>query len=213
MLELENAEPVRLPAEAGGQQPVRLGPGRGELARRRNPDAQSAAELHLRAERESDERSDRGVRVTAAEERGFELAVRALEDVVLPVEAATALRGGDEQREQDGVEQRLVLARLRARVGSREDRCGRLAPQVLEGQPRVVAHGERPRPLLDVAARERPVLVQGGSSDGRVLLERERQLVTAVHLEVEVAKGAEAEVAERLVQVGRARGHGSPSTR
>src|SRR5439155_14188340 len=90
-LELEHAEPVRLAAEVGREQAVRLGPVRGELAGRGRPDADPVPEVDLRARGDADQRRDRGVCMSAAEEGCLERAVGAVEGAVVPVEAAARL--------------------------------------------------------------------------------------------------------------------------
>src|SRR5581483_9118568 len=57
---------------------------------------------------------------------------------------------------------------------------------------------------LDEAAHERAVLVERRLPVRRVLLERERELAAAVELADEDGEGAEAEAAERVVEMRRA---------
>ena len=107
-LELEDAETIRLASEVRGKEAVRLGPELRELAGGSHPDAQ-LSELDRRpAGRQSDHRRDRAVLVAAAEEGELELAVRASERAVVPVEAPARLRGRRQEREQDGGEERLA---------------------------------------------------------------------------------------------------------
>ena len=209
-LELEHADAIGLAAEVLGQQAAGLGPVRRELTGRRSPHADAVAELDRRAEREPDQRRDRRVGVLAAEERDLELGVGALEGAVLPVEAAAALGGRNEERQQHAVEERRVLARRGPGVRAREDRSGGLAAQILEREPRVLARHEPVGPPLDVAAHERSVLVQRGPPERRMLLEGERQLGPPRDLFVEEAEGAETEAAERAMDVRSAYRHSLP---
>ena len=154
---------------------------------------------------QADERRERRVRAAVAVERALELGVGALERVVVPVEAAARLGGGDEQRNEDRAPERLVLADPLVGVRAREDARGRLVLERREGLARVLAQGEPPGPLLDEGADERPVLVERRAVRARVLLERDREVGAALELEAEVEERAEAEPAERREELRRAR--------
>src|SRR6185503_469341 len=84
--ELDDTEAVGLAAEVLRQEPLRLRPVRRQLAGRSVPNADPVAELDLGAERDADERRERGVRVSLAKERRLELRVCAVERLVVPVE-------------------------------------------------------------------------------------------------------------------------------
>jgi len=159
-------------------------------------DADAVAKLDQRADRKTDERRDRRVRVSLAEERRLELRVGAVERRVVPVEAAARFRGGDEERKDDGAEERVNFIGACAGVRAREDPRSRLAEQIVDGETCVVALGERAPAGLEERPHERPVLVQRGPAERGVLLERERQLGTAVELRAEHAEGAEAKAAQ-----------------
>ncbi len=119
---LEHAVAVGLAAEVLRHHRARLGPVTGKLAVGHRADPQSGRELELRRDGDADERRDRHVGAALTEERALELGVGAVERVVVPVESAARLGGGDEQAEQHGAEQGLVLRRSRPGVGAREDR-------------------------------------------------------------------------------------------
>ena len=138
-LELEHAQPVGLAAEVAREQSRRLGPHRRELAGRGGADADPVAELDARAAGDADERRDGAVRVAFAEERLLELRVGAVEGRVVPVEAAAALGGADEQRHEHAAVERAALVGRHALVGAREDARGRLALEVGDGGAHVVA--------------------------------------------------------------------------
>ena len=91
---------------------------------------------------------------------------------------------------------------------SPKSRGGRLGAQVLHRELRVLTTLELPRASLDEVAHERPVLVQDRSAARRVLLERERQVDVLGGEDVE---RAEAEAAQRAVQVWGADGGHGPS--
>ena len=116
--QLEHAAAVGLATEARREQPTRLGPVRRELARL--PEAHGRGRARARSVRATD--SPMSGATTAylpplAEERRLEVGVRMLEGLVVPVEAAARLGGRDEQPEEHGAKQRVVLARMRARRG------------------------------------------------------------------------------------------------
>ena len=179
----------------------------GELAGRSGPQPDPAAELDLGDDGDPDERRDRGVRARRAEERTLELGVGALEGDVVPIEAATPLGGRDQERDENGAEESLLLGRLRASVRPREDRGGRLAQQLVERDPSVLAGGERTRPRLDERPDERPVLVEGRPVTLQVLLEGERQVVAFLERTAEVDEGAQTEGAQGEVKVRCANRH------
>jgi len=81
-------------------------------------------------------------------------------------------------------------------VSAREDARGRLAAQVVHGESRVLAGGERGCARLEERTDERAVLVERGTPELRVLLEGEREVGAAVELRAEHAEGSEAEATE-----------------
>ena len=134
------------------------------------------------SDRDADERRHGGVRATLAVERSLQLGIRAVERVVVPVEATARLGGRDEQPEQDGAEERLVLGRSWACMGAGEDPGCRLALQLLERDQRVLPAPKPGSPLLDERAHERAVLVQRRPTCVLVLDERDGQLGAFVQL-------------------------------
>src|SRR5581483_11517248 len=160
-LELEHAQTVDLAAEIARQQARRLGPQRGELARRTRPHAQSLAELDDGRARDSDERRDGTVRVAVAEEPLLHVVERTVERGVVPVEAAATLCRADAERDED--------AAIRIDVHAR----GRLAGEIAQRLLHVLAHTQAFGLAFDERTHERPVLVERR----RMLLERERELL------------------------------------
>ena len=126
-----------------------------------------------------------------------------LERLVVPVEAAARLRGSDQQPEENGAEERLVLARPRPRMGAREDRRGRLAPKLLDCESRVVPRPQHRLALLDERTHERTELVQRRPAALDVLLEREGKLGSLLELAPEHDERAEDESTEERVEVRR----------
>ena len=106
--ELDHDQPVGLPTEVARQEAARLGPVRRQLAGHERANREVGGELDRLREREADERRDRHVLATLAEERPLELRVRVLERLVFPVEAAARLCGRDQEPEEDRAEERLV---------------------------------------------------------------------------------------------------------
>src|SRR5262249_24771804 len=96
---------------------------------------------------------------------------------------------------------RLVLPRARACMRAREDCRRRLPHQLLDGELRIGALPQGVRPVLDVRLHQRAVLVQRGLRVRGVFLEGEGQLVAALDVGEQRAKGSEAESSQRLVQV------------
>ncbi len=111
-----------------------------------------------------------------AEERLLELCVRAVERGVVPVEAAAAFRGADEQRHEHAAVEGAALVRGDAFVRAGEDARGRLALQVVDGGAHVVALVEAVDARLDEAAHERTVFIERRPAVRPVLLEGERQV-------------------------------------
>ena len=181
----------------------------GKLAVGHRADPQSGRELELRRDGDADERRDRHVGAALAEERALELGVGTVERVVVPVEAATRLGGGDEQAEQDGAEERLVFRRSRPGVGARKDPGSRLALQLLDRDQRIGAAAQPRRPLLDERTHERAVLVQRRATRVLVLDERDRQLGSVIQLTQQEREGAEHEAAKGELELGSANGHAS----
>ena len=138
-LELEHAVAVDLPAEAGREQALRLGPVMRELARRCGAKPDPAAELDLGDDREADERRDGRVRVLPAEERALELGVGALEGAVVPVEAAAGLRRRDQERERA----RCGRAPAPRSASARRERARR-SPRRARAAARPARSGRRP---------------------------------------------------------------------
>jgi hypothetical protein len=182
---------------------------RGELAAHELPDDGPRSELGLPGEGEPHEGRDGEVAALLAEQRELEGRVRMLERLVVPVEAPARLGRRDEQAEEDCPEERVVLARAGTRVGMGEDRRGRLAPELLYGDKRVLACAKDGLPLLDERAHERLQLVQGRAAALDVLLERERQLGALLQLAPEDDEGPEDEAAEKRIEVRRSHGHAS----
>ena len=147
------------------------------------------------------------VGATLAEERALELRVGAIERVVVPVEPSARLGGRDEQAEEHGAEQRLVLGRARPGVGAREDRRGRLALQLLDRDQRVGAVSQAGRPLLDERAHERAVLVERRAARMLVLDEGDGQLGSVIELAEQERERAEREAAKSKLELGSANGH------
>ena len=85
---------------------------------------------------------------------------------------------------------------------SGEDSRRRLAPEVVDGVERIAPNAELRRVRLEDPTYERPVLVEGGTPERRVLLERERQLVVD-----EQPERAETERAQGPIEMWSADGH------
>jgi hypothetical protein len=182
---------------------------RRELTGDEGANGEARCELHGLREREARERSERDVAAPLPEEGLLEVGVGRLEGVVVPVEASAALRGRDQQTEEHRAEQRLVLAGAGAGVRPREDRCGRLAAELLEGEARVVSSGQDRLVLLDERTDERLELVQRGPAPLDVLLEGERQLGSLLELASEQHERAEHEATEERIEVRGPHGHDS----
>src|SRR5262245_40007144 len=99
-----------------------------------------------------------------------------VEGCVVPVESTACFGGPDEQRKEDGTEQRLHLGGPHTRVGAREDRGGGLPTELFDRDPRILPRRERLGAGFDELPYERPILVQRGPAGRRVLLEGEREL-------------------------------------
>src|SRR5207248_11429911 len=122
---------------------------RSKLAGRGYANADAVAELDLRAARDPDQRRYGAVGVTLAIERLLELFVRTVEGAVVPVEAAAAFRGADEQRHQDAAVEGAGLVGSVALVRAREDSGCRLTLQVGDGLAHVVPLEETVGVCLD----------------------------------------------------------------
>ena len=205
--ELEDAHPVRLAGEPGRKEPPRLGPMRGELLRERVAYLQSRRQLDRVRHRETDERSDGGVPAALAEERGLEPSVRALERLVVPIEAAARVRGRHEEPEEHCPEERIVLGRPGSRVGLGEDSGRRLACELLERETRVLSSTQERLTVLDERADERAQLVQCRALALDVLLEGERKVCSLLELPTEHDESAEDETTEEWVQMRSAHSH------
>ena len=90
---------------------------------------------------------------------------------------------------------------------AREDGCGGLVPQIVDGNARVLALGQLVRTRLYKGTDERAVLVERRSSHRGVRFECEGEIGTVVQLVEQRAEGAEAEAAKRRVEVRSAHGH------
>jgi hypothetical protein len=108
-------------------------------APRPRPRARSAAPSSLDAGGDPDERGDRGVRASLPEERALELGIGPVERLVDPIEAPARLGDPEQQVDENGAEERVVLRGITARVRAGVDPRGRLARELLEGDQRVVA--------------------------------------------------------------------------
>ena len=95
-------------------------------------------------------------------------------------------------------------------MGLREDRRRRLARELLEREPGVLAPAQQRLALLDEAADERAELVERRPAALDVLLEGERELGALLELAAEHDERAEDEATEERVEMGRAHGHGFP---
>src|SRR5215831_19970140 len=124
----------------------------GELAAHERPDAKTPREIERRADTDPDERGDRDIAATLGEERGLELLICVFERLVVPVETAAGLGCQDEETEENGAEERVLLACARTCVRVREDRGRRLALQLLEREPRVLPPSQYRLALVDVRA-------------------------------------------------------------
>ena len=138
--------------------------------------------------------------MTGAEERALELRVGTIEPAVVPVEAATCFGGRDDERQEDAAEERLVLGRSCTRVRAREDRRGRLAPQLVERDRGVLPFRELRAASVHVRPDERTVLVQRRTAARAVLLEGERDLRAVLDLLGEEAKRPQAEGPEHAIE-------------
>src|SRR5262249_7153594 len=102
-----------------------------------------------------------------------------------------------------GPEERGLGRWPRSRVHAGEDRRGRLAGELLEGESRVGQLLEPVRPGLDERTDERPVLVERRPARRRVLLEGELESRASLLLERELGEGAETEQAQGAIEVRR----------
>ena len=203
-----HAVPIGLAPEAARQQALGLRPVARELAVGGGPHPDAVAELPLDPGRDADERRDRDVRAALAEQRALELGVGAVERGVVPVEAAARLRHADQEVDEDGTEERVVLGRAAARVRTRVDACRRLAGELVERDRRILPAAKPVGPRLDEVAHERPVLVERRAGRAAVLLECKRKRVALVlELAQEVRERAEHEPTQRVVELRRANGH------
>ena len=116
------------------------------------------------------------------------------------------LRDVREQRHQHRADQGSVVASFATRVRPREDRRRGLAAQLLEHAQRIRKGRETPGTRLDVAAYERPVLVERALA-AVVLLEGELKLGAGFDLLRQQREACEPEEAQRAVEVRSAYGH------
>jgi hypothetical protein len=89
----------------------------------------------------------------------------------------------------------------------REDRRSRLAPELLDREPSVLACAQDRLTLLDERADQRAKLVESGPASLHVLLEGERKIGTLLELASENDERSEDESAKQRVEVGGAHGH------
>ena len=142
--------------------------------------------------------------MTVSEQRSLELLVRPREGGVVPVEAAAALRGADEERHEHAAVDGAALVPYLSLVGVGEDPRGGLSDQLGDGVLDVDAREEPLGPRLDEDAHERAVLVQRRAAVRPVLLEGERQIRPVLEVAREDGEGAEAETAKGVVEMRRA---------
>ena len=174
------------------------------------PDAHRLRKHALHPRRQPDERRDRGVRASIAEERALEVAERPVEAIVVPVEAAARLGDADQEVEQDRAKERVVGGGIASGVGAGVDRSRRLAAELLQRDERVLTATKAIGALLDERPDQRPILVERRAVAAIVLLEGEREaLPRIVELAQEVGERAEREGAQRMVELGRPRRHGN----
>ena len=142
--------------------------------------------------------------MAVAVERYLELLVRTRERGVVPVEAAAALGGADEERHEHAAVDRAALVPYLALVRVREDPRRRLAQQVGDGILDVDPREEPLGPRFDEAAHERAVLVQRRPAVRAVLLESEGKIGPVLEIAREHGERAEAEAAKGVVEMRRA---------
>ena len=181
----------------------------GQLAVCDRSDAKTRHELHLRRHREPYERSHGSVGAPLAEQRPFELLVGAIECLVVPVESAARLGCRDEQPEQDGLEQRLVLCRAWAGMRAGEDAGGRLTAELLQRDQRVVTASQALGALFHERSYKRPVLVERRTLAMLVLDECDGHLPTFLELSHEVRECAERERSHGVLKLRGANAHDS----
>ena len=180
----------------------------GKLGVCRCTDTDSLAQLSLDAGADADERGNRNVGSSLAEQRPLELCVRAVEGLVVPVESAAGLGDAHQKVDEHRAEQGVVLGRLAAGVGAGVDARGFLAAQLVECDRRIVATTEPVGSRVDEIAHQRSVLVERRAVGASVLLERERQrLIRVVELSEEVGERAEREASQSVVELRRPYGH------
>ncbi len=174
----------------------------GKLSVGDGPQAKPGRELDLRRHRDADERGHSRVGPALAEEGALELGVGSLEGVVVPVEPAARLGGGDEQPEEHGLEERLVLRDPRAGMRARIDGGGRLPLQLLERDRRILAAAQTIGAPFGEGPYERTVLVEGRPSPVLVLHEGNRELAALVELAQQEREGTERKGPQGMVQLG-----------
>ncbi len=200
--QLEDAVAVGLASEAGWQQALGLGPVASELAVGGRANTHRRAELPLDARRDPHQRCDSGIRPALAEQRALELCVGAVERLVVPVEAAARLRDAEQEIDEHGPEERIVLRGVTSSVRARVDRRRRLAAELLEGDQGVLAAAQPGSAGLDEVPDEGPVLVERRPIPRLVLLEREREgFARLVELPQQVSECAERERAEGVMEL------------
>jgi hypothetical protein len=88
-----------------------------------------------------------------------------------------------------------------------EDRSGRLAAKLLDGEPSVLASSQHRLPLLYERTDQRAQLVQRRPTTLYVLLEREREIPTLLQLAPENHERTEDESPKERIQMRCAHGH------
>jgi hypothetical protein len=171
------------------------------------PHAQSGCKLELGGHREPDEGCHGSVGPPFAVQRALELGVGTIERLVIPVESAAGFGRRDEEAHQNGAEERLVLGGLSPDMGSREDRGGRLALQLLERDQSIVPTAKPRGALLDERPDERPVLVEGRAGPMLVLDERDGEVGAVVELAEQERERSKDEAPQGRVEVWSSRSH------
>ena len=92
----------------------------------------------------------------------------------------------------------------------REDRSRGLAPELFDGECRILPAAQQRFPLLDERSHERVQLVQRRPAPLHVLLEGEGKLRALLELPAEHDERAEDEAPEQRIEMGRAHGHRFP---
>jgi hypothetical protein len=138
---------------------------------------------------------DGRVRPPLAEERALELRVRTVEGLVVPVEAAAGLRDAEQEVDEDGTEECVVLGGVDPRARA-VDSGRRLTGKLLERDDRVLSPARRAA-RASTKSRTTADTVQHRAAP-LVLLEGERQrLARVVELTEEIRERAEVKARRR----------------